>query len=164
MHPAATRSAVRRLYVRSRLPLSEAARQAGVSANTARGWKMAAGRGGDDWDRAREAARLAEGGAGSVAERVLADFSTLFAATMEAVKNSPGEPLEAAKAMATLADSYAKVARATARSDPQLARLGIALEVVERLAARVRESDPALLEPLLPHLEAVGEQLSREWK
>ena len=161
-HPASARVAVRRGYVAQRLPLAEAARQAGVSPATARTWKRAAARGGDDWDRAREAARLAEGGLGSITERVLADFSALFMNTMADLQGHTTDPIETAKAMATLSDAYAKTVKAAGGVDPRLARLAIALETLERLGHYVREHRPELIGGLVEVLEPFGAALSAE--
>ncbi len=154
---------MRRGYIQDRLPLAEAARQAGVPPATARAWKRRALGAGDDWDRAREAARVAAGGLGSVTERVLADFATLFASTMAALKVAPGDPVETAKAMATLADAYAKTVRAAGAADPKLARLSIALETLERLGQYIREHHPAAAAALLEVLEPFGSAIAAEW-
>jgi len=162
-HAETTRLAVRAGYVQRRLTLSEAARQAGVSDATARTWKRQSKLAGDNWDTARQAARMAEGGLGGVTERVLADFSLLFASTMGDLKRSPAGPLEVAKAMATLSDAYAKTVKAAGCADPKLATLGIALDVLKQLAEFVKRHDPDLLPRLAAQLEPFGAWLSQEW-
>lgn len=161
MHDAATRTAVRTGYVRRRLPISESARQAGVSPATARGWKQRSAKDGDDWDRAREAARLAEGGLGSIAERILSEFSTMMTSTLDALRDGGNDPFNAAKAMATLSDSYVKVVRAVGRADPgQLRRMHL-LEVAERLGRRFADR-PDLAAVLLPEIEACLREMEAE--
>ena len=162
-HPASTREAVRRAYVTDRAPLAEAARRGAVSVATARAWKRTARDAGDDWDRAREARRLAEGGLGSVTERVLSDFSVLFTSTMDSLRTAGGEPVEVARAIAMLADAYAKTVKAAGGVDPRLARLSIALETLERLGHYLREHRPEAVPVLLGVLEPFGATLSAEW-
>ncbi len=157
------RQQVRTAYVRDRAPLPEAARRAGVPASTARGWKRRARQGGDDWDRAREAARMAEGGLGSVTERVLHDFSTLFTSTLARLQRAPGDPIETAQAIASLSDAYAKTVKAAGGADPRLARLAIALETLERLGRFLHEHHPELAPGLIEILEPFGAALSAEW-
>ncbi len=157
------RSAVRRGYIQDRLPLSEAARQAGVPPATARNWKRRALISGDNWDRAREAARIASAGLGSLTERVLRDFATLFTATMSSLKVSPSDPVETAKAMATLADAYAKTVRAAGAADPRLARLSIAMEILDRLGQYIQRNHPHLVPGLIEVLEPFGAELAGEW-
>ncbi|MCY4214339.1 MAG: DUF1804 family protein [Gammaproteobacteria bacterium] len=163
MHDLSVRTAVRQGYVRRRLPVSEAARQAGVSPATARGWKRSAAAEGDDWDRARDAARLAEGGMGSLTERILAEFAALMTGTIDSLKGGSADPIETSRAMATIADSYVKVVKAAGRSDPQHARRAILIDVVRRLSDRVTERAPALAAELLPHLERFAAEMEVEW-
>ena len=158
------RGAVRRGYIQDRLPLAEAARQAGVPAATARNWKRRALDSGDDWDRAREAVRIAAGGLGSLTERVLQDFATLFTATMSSLKDSPGDPVKTAQAMATLADAYAKTVRAAGAADPKLARLAIAMEILDRLGQYIQRNHPHLAPGLIEVLEPFGAELAAEWR
>lgn len=163
-HEERTRLAVRAGYVTRRLPLSEAARQAGVSAATARTWKRQAKIAGDDWDTARQAARIAEGGLGGVTEEVLADFSKLFASTMSSLKSHPVEPLETARAMATLSDAYSKIVKAAGCVNPKLGRLSIALDVLKMFGEFLKEHHPEFVEPFAAALEPFGAKLARDWK
>lgn len=162
-HAHSTRLTVRGGYIHQRLTLSEAARQAGVSHATARTWKRQAKLAGDNWDTARQAARLTEGGLGGITEQVLADFSKLFASTMADLRRAPAEPLEVAKAMATLSDAYAKMVRAAGCVDPQLANLGTALETIKNFAEFVKLHDPEILPRIAAQLEPFGAWLAKKW-
>ena len=162
-HSAATRGAVRRAYVSDRVPLTESARRAKIPLSTVRAWKRSDRAAGDCWDRAREAARLATGGLGSVTEQVLTDFSLLFTTTMADLKTDTTPPVERARAMAMLSDAYSKTMRAAGAADPRLGRLAIALEVLERLARHLQSRRPELLGVVLEELEAFGQTLSAEW-
>lgn len=144
-----------------RLPLNEAARAAGASPSTARGWKRRALAEGDDWDAAREAAARAEGGLGGVTDQVLIDFTRVFHAVMRGIRELP--PDEAAKAMATASDAYAKTVRAAGCVDPKLARMDVALEVLRRFGEHVRERHPDATEALTEALDSFGPVLAAAW-
>ena len=162
-HPQDVRRAVRMSYVVQRLTLAEAARQAGVNRNTARTWKREAAAQGDDWDRARTAANMAEGGLGSITERVLNDFSLMFTNTMENLKHHEGDPVETSRAIAGLADAYAKVVKAAGCVDPRLGRLSIAMETLKLFGRHVRERDPDSVMAVAALLDSFGEELLAQW-
>lgn len=162
-HAETTRLAVRGGYVHRGLTLSEAARQAGVSDATARTWKRQAKLAGDHWDTARQAARLAEGGLGTITERVLAEFSKLFEHTIDDLRRSPASPLDVAKAMATLSDAYQKTVKAAGCVDPKLAELGIALDAIKKFSEFVKKHDPEILPRIAAQLEPFGAHLAQEW-
>lgn len=168
-HTPETKNKVRTLYVRQRLPLTDAAAAAGVSYHTARGWKKKAEQQGDDWDRARSASRLAEGGLGDLTHEVIEQFALLFQATIEQLRSEPVEgesrdPIQTAEALAKLADAYTKTVRAAGATDPKLARLSIALEVLELQGRFITERFPDDLERFTLILEQFGAYLSSEFK
>ena len=162
-HPQDVRRAVRRSYVQQRLSLAESARQAGVAEGTARTWKREAAAQGDDWDRARTAARMAEGGLGSITERVLSDFSAMFTHTMANLSTHEGDPVDTSRAIAGLADAYAKVVKAAGCVDPRLGRLSIAMETLKLFGAHVRENDPDSVMVVAGLIDSFGEELAAQW-
>ena len=162
-HPDSVRLRARAAYVMERLPLSEAARRAGASPAAVRGWKRRAKAAGDDWDAAREAALRAQDGLGGLTDRLLRDFAALFQSTMQALRSGAHDPIDAAKAMASLSDAYAKTVRAAGCVDPRLARMDIALDVLRRLAEHVRERRPEAMGALAEALDSFGPALAEEW-
>jgi len=157
------RDKVRAAYVHRRLPLTAAAEAAGVPEQTARRWKRDAANRGDDWDRARAAARMAAGGIGDLTARVIEDFALLFEATVRDLKGDESLPPERkAEVLSRLADAYTKTVKAAGAVDPQLGRLAIALKVLELLASWLREHEPDLLEPFTRVLEPFGAHLTEE--
>jgi len=163
-HPARIRDAVRGAYVHDRLSLKASASKAGVSYHTARRWKIEAARHGDDWDRARAASRMAAGGLGDITARVLEDFALLFQATMDEIKeNKEMPPEKKAESMSRLADAYTKTIKAAGAADPKMARLSIAMEVLESLARFIREQFPEDLERFVAILEPFGARVSEEF-
>ncbi len=159
-HPPETRQAVRSAYIYDRLSLEAAAERAGVSYNTVRAWKKKAKEDGDDWDRARNAARLASGGLGDMTQQVLEDFAILFSATMDEIKHGEFSGLEKAEALSRLSDAYTKTMKAAGAGDQKFAKLSVALEVLEHLIEYVRSDRPEAAPVLLDILEPFGERLS----
>lgn len=162
-HAQDVRHAVRRSYVNERLPLEVAADKHDVSYNTARNWKRAAKATGDDWDRARTASRMAAGGLGDLTTQTLEDFAILFQSTMEDIKAGEYSALDKAEALSRLADAYTKTVKAAGGSDTRIARLAVALEVLEKFAAFIRAHHPQHATALLSVLEPFGVELAQAY-
>jgi hypothetical protein len=138
-HAPEVRAAVRRTYVSERQPLEVAAERHSVSYNTARLWKRVAKEQGDDWDRARSAARMAAGGLGDLTTQVLEEFALLFQSTMEQIGSSEFDGIQKAEAMSRLADAYTKTMKAAGGGDSKIAKLATAMEVLEKLVAFIQQ-------------------------
>lgn len=163
-HAPETVARVRRLYVHERQPLEEAARLAGVGYATARRWKAAAEEDGDDWDRARSAARLAGDGVQHVAQMILEDYLLLHQATVEAVKaDARISPLDKAEVLSRLADAFTKTMSAVGKASPQLSRLAVATDVLQRLTSFVGSDYPDHATALLEVLEPFAAELAKEY-
>lgn len=162
-HSPETRAAVRRSYVYERLPLEAAAERNGVAYNTVRRWKRAAQAEGDDWDRARAAARMAQGGLGEVTQQVLEDFSQLFQSTIEQIRDGEHDGISKAEALSRLSDAYTKTMAAAAKGSPEIGRLAVALDVLERLAQYVHQHYPQHATALATVLEPFGDELSQAY-
>lgn len=162
-HGPEVRQAVRRSYVGERLPLEAAAEKHGVAYNTARHWKRKAKDEGDDWDRARSAARMAAGGLGDLTTQVLEEFALLFQSTMEQIGSSELDGVQKAEAMSRLADAYTKTVKAAGGGDGKIARLAVAMEVLERLVAFIQQHYPQHGAALLEVMEPFGGELSRAY-
>lgn len=155
---------LRRLYIRERLSIAQAAAAVGVAPATARGWKARDKRGGDDWDKARAAARMAAGKLGDVTAQVLEEFSTMFQATIPRLREqSENDPIAAAQAIAQLSDAYTKTVRAAGGVDPRAGKLAVALEVLEKLGDYIKQHCPQHGPVFVEILEPFGQELSREY-
>lgn len=162
--PPETRTQLRRLYVYERLSLEAAAAQMEIGVATARRWKAAAEHDGDDWDRARAAARMATDGMQNVAQMILDDYLTLHQAVIEQVKSADNiQPLAKAEVLSRLADAFTKTMSAVSKASPQLSRLSVATDVLNRLAAYARETDPAAAAVLLTVLEPFAAELAVDY-
>lgn len=158
-----TRRALRSAYVYQALSLDAAAQRLGVAFGTASRWKRTALDAGDDWDRARAAARLSSEGAEAVTQVVLEEFVTLFQSTMTGIKNDDkATGLAKAEALSRLSDAYNKTMSAVAKGSPRLNKLAVAMEVLQKLAAFIAERYPQHAPALLEVLEPFGEFVTQE--
>jgi hypothetical protein len=160
-HAPETRAAVRAGYIYQRLTVEQAAERQGVSIATARRWKAQDAVGGDDWDSARTASSMATQSTRTMVDMVLADFLTNYQATMEAVRGEQMAALEKAEAMSRLADAFTKTMAAVAKASPELARYSVATEILQELAAFVREHHPDRIEVVLELLEPFAQHIAR---
>lgn len=162
-HDSAKRSALRRFYVVDRQPLTAAASLLSVSYSTARAWKQAALERGDDWDRARMAEEVGDGGIKTLTRTVLEEFVPLFTSTIAAIKDSKVDGLKKADALARISDAYMKTVKASGAVDPSIAKLGWAMDVMRLLAQFTAERFPQHQGALLEVLEPFGERLATEY-
>ncbi len=160
-HPKEKKTAARAAYVYEALTLEVIARRIDASIGTVSRWKRDAGDGGDDWDRARAAARLSGQGAEAVTQAVMEDFVLLFQSTLTEVKASTDiKPLAKAEIISRLSDAYNKTMSAVARGNPKLSRLAVAMEVLQLQVKFIRDSYPHLSEPFSDMLDQFGQKLS----
>lgn len=155
-----TRQAVRKSYVYDRLSLKAASDRHRVAYHTARRWKSEAKTDGDCWDKARTAARMAGGGLGDITAQLLEDFALLFQATVEEIRDGEYDGLKKAEALSRLSDAYTKTMKAAAGGAPKIAKLSVALEVLDELAGFIREHHPQHLETFAEILEPFGARVS----
>lgn len=161
-HAPEVRNQVRTAYVRNRLTLEQAAELAGISHYTARNWKRKDKAEGDCWDRARQAHRMSEGGAAEMTAEVLELFAGNFTRTMEQLQVEELDPVEKVDLLTKLADAYTKVMRAAGGGDKTMARLALALEVLQHQEQFIAKHFPQhraafgeILEPLGVYLNEV---------
>lgn len=151
---------VRRSYVYERLPLESAAEKHGIPYPTVRGWKKKARELGDDWDKARAASRMADGGLGDITNQLLEDFAILFQSTVEDIQKGEHTGLQKAEALSRLSDAYTKTMNAATRGNPKLAKLSVALEVLEEMTAFIKEQFPDDLQRFADILEPFGKRIT----
>ena len=161
-HDPAVRAKARLAYL-SGLSMEEAADKAGVSVNTVRRWRGAAEKGGDDWDRARAANRLAGQGRDGVVREILEAFLLAHQRAIEQVRDDAGmDPVARTEALASLSTALSKTMAALTRATPTLTRLGVAMELLNRLARFVDERFPRHRSALVEILEPFGAEIIRE--
>lgn len=163
-HDVNTKTELRRLYLFERLSLEVAAAQVGVSLPTARRWKQQAAEFGDDWDKLRAAHTLAGTDLEDVARQLLTDLVLQFKATMEALQVAEIGAAERVQLLTSLSDSYNKAISANKKLMPETSKLAVALQVVEMLAAYLKQHKPDLLMDFMQILEPFGKALEKELK
>ncbi|HDR9051614.1 TPA: DUF1804 family protein [Burkholderia vietnamiensis] len=160
-YPKEVRDKVRRAFVFDRLSLEVAAMKSGVNYSTARRWKDDARAAGDDWDKAQAAQLMAGGGIEGAARQMLAGMITQYQATMDQLDaDNVMKPADKVAMLASLADAYNKTINASKRVLPETNELAVAMGVVQRLAAFVKERYPSHVEAFAEILVPFGEELS----
>lgn len=163
-HSDDKRDQVRYAVVRGGMSLSEAARHSDVCLATVRQWKSKARLQGDDWDVARQAAVIAQGGMGDMTGRILDDFALQFKRTIDDLEKAVDmPPLARADALVKLSDSYVKIMRAAAGSNTGRAKLAAALEMLELYSDFIQVNFPALATGFVETVEPFGEWLSKRY-
>lgn len=151
---------VRKCFVFERQALPDAAARCGVSYSAAQAWKKKAKAAGDDWDKARNASRMAAGGLGDITNQLLEDFALLFQSTIEDIRDGDFNALDKAEAIARLSDSYTKTMKAAGGGNASIAKLSIAMEVLSELAEFIKRDYPDDLERFVCILEPFGMRVS----
>jgi hypothetical protein len=164
MHAPEKRAIVRAAYVYQRQSLPSAAETADIPLPTARRWKSEAEAEGDDWDKARSIASMAETGRSTIVQAVIEDYLSLHQATIEQLKGDKETPVLAkAEALSRLADAFTKTMGAAGRASPELSRLAVATDVLRRLTEFVGKQKPAFAEALLDVLEPFAAELAKSY-
>lgn len=155
----------RSAYVYEALKLEVIAGRFNVPRSTVTRWKKAALENGDDWDRARAAARLSGQGAEAVITAVLEDFMLMFQSTLDDVKKAGDiKPLERAEIISRLSDAFTKTINAAAKGSPKLNKLSVAMEVLQLLVKHIQNERPDLVEQFSGVLGGFGEKLAGEFR
>ncbi|RQY36518.1 DUF1804 family protein [Burkholderia stagnalis] len=159
-YPKEVRDKVRRAFVFDRLSLEVAALKSGVNSSTARRWKDDARAAGDDWDKAQAAQLIAGGGIEGAARQMLAGLVTQYQATMDELDGAEMKPADKVALLASLADAYNKTINASKRILPETNELAIAMGVVQRLAAFIKERHPEHVGAFADVLGPFGDELA----
>lgn len=165
--PEAKREA-RRLYVIERLALPAIETAIGVKASTVSRWKREAKTAGDDWQLAREAHLIAGQGLDAImaatAERYVAVATKALAAIERAIdacgEDEFADPEALVKSLTALSDGMAKMTASAGRLAPRISQLGVAQDVLRRLADFVERRFPEHGEAFVEILEPFGAELS----
>lgn len=160
------RNEVRKNYIFKLLPLTQAAKLAGIkNIATARRWKAEALENGDDWDKLKAAASIASGGRDDLIKTMINDYVVFHQSVMDSLK-SPDCALTAkdkVDALASLADAFAKTMKSAGMASPELSKLSIATEVIQLLGDFVRDDFPQHAAAFIEILEPFGEELTKHY-
>lgn len=155
---------VRSAYVYEALNLTVIAGRFNVPKTTITRWKKTALENGDDWDKARAAARLSGQGAEAVTIAVLEDFVLLFQSTLADVKNSQDiTPLEKAEVISRLSDAYTKTINAAAKGNPKLDKLSFAADILRDQVQFIQQKYPQHAQVMEQVLVPFGEEIGKRY-
>lgn len=160
-HPPETISAARSAYVYEALNQDAVADRFNVPRTTIARWKRSALEKGDDWDRARAAARLSGQGVEAVTAAVMEDFVLAFQTTMKEIKEDTSlKAKDRVDMLSSLADAYTKTINSIAKGNPKLDRLSFAADLLRDLIQYIQTKYPqhaqAMEEVLVPFGEMIG--------
>lgn len=160
-HDADKKREARKRYVFDRQAMPTVAIALTVSESTLRRWKREAEADGDDWDQARAANTVAGEGLEKLIMRVVEDYVAMHQATIEDLKAAIDMAAgDKAKALASLADSFNKTVSAAGRLSPKISELGVAMDVLKRMADFVGKHYPGEGAALLKIIEPFGQHLA----
>lgn len=154
-HPKETQLALRAAFLGGS-PLDLAAVQVGIGTATARRWKADALASGDDWDKFQKASLIVAGGGFDQAMgRVAAAVVLRAEAIMERLGDDLEiDPIDAAKAIASMADSLGKAKAAMRALMPATDQLAIETGAVKAFCELLIRLNPSVGEAALGALEA----------
>ena len=160
-HDADKKRDARARYIEQRQSIPVIAVSIDVPEATVRRWKADAKDKGDNWSSLRSASLINGGGLEQLVSEVIQDFVIVHQATIEQLKTDTGlGPLEKAKVLASLSDAFQKTVGSAGRISPKISELGVAMDVLKRLADFTARHHPAIAPALLEVLEPFGEQIS----
>jgi len=155
---------LRNLYVINRWNMKQVCQSLGISYITGCKWKTKAKASGDDWDLARNAYTISQGGLGEFTQAILEDFLIQFKSANEALKNDAAlSAQERAVTIARLSDAYVKVVRAASSSHSELSKLSSALEMLKLLTVFIQREFPQHSAIFLEILEPFGREVSAQY-
>ncbi len=151
----------RAAYVYEALNIEAVAERFSVPRSTITRWKKTALGNGDDWDRARAAARLSGQGIESVTSVFLEDFVLMLQSATQQIKGSEGiTAQDRVEMLSRLADAYAKTIAAVAKGNPKLDKLSFAAsllgDLVQYIQAHYPQHAKAMEEVLVPFGQEIG--------
>lgn len=146
-------------YVFQRKNQQMIATSLGVAASTIRRWKQEAKTKGDDWDVQRTAHMIAGEGLDCVITTVVEEFMMMAQSLIEELKKPDQSVEKRVSQITSLADAMVKMTNSAGKLAPKISELGVAQDVVRRLAEFVREDFPEHAPAILEILEPFGETL-----
>lgn len=151
----------RSAYVYEALNMEAISTRFNVPRSTIVRWKKSALGKGDDWDRARAAARLSGQGIEAVTSAVLEDFVLLFQSSIKEIKEATDiKAQDKVELLSRLADAYTKTINSIAKGNPKLDKLSFAADLLGDLIQYIQTYYPqhakAMEEVLVPFGQEIG--------
>jgi len=158
-----TKNRIRSTYIYKNLSLKDCARIHEIPYNTVRAWKKDAAEKGDDWDVARNAARMANDGMSELTNMLLENFALETESLLSEIRdNKDMKPATKVDIMSKLSDSYSKLVASSAKSGTKVAPLSVAMNVLRMLSEFIREHYPKHANTFIDILEPFGRHVAEE--
>ena len=140
--------------------MEAAAEKHDVPVTTARRWKKDAAAAGDNWDVLKTAYVMTAGGLEEVSRHALMSFMVQHRSVMDELTSSPDIAADVrVDKIVSLSDAYSKMVATSRRVLPEVNRLAVALDVIEKLANFVHKARPDVLGVFLELLDGFGREI-----
>lgn len=160
----ADKNKVKKNYINKLLPMTQAAKLAGVPLATARRWKTEAFDKGDDWDRLKAATSMTSGNNDDLMKTLINDYVILHQSAIEAVKADDGMVAkDKVAALSSLADAFSKTMKSAGLASPQLSKLAVANDIIQLLGEFIKDNYSQHIDAFLEILEPFGEEIARSY-
>ena len=158
------RNEVKKNYIHKMLPLTQAAKLAGVALPTARRWKSEASIAGDDWDKLKAASALSSGSRDDLVKTLVNDYVILHQSVIESLKSADNmSAKDKVNSLASLADAFTKTMKSAGMASPELSKLAIANDIIQLLGTFIQSKFPQHIEVFLEVLEPFGEEVAKTY-
>ena len=162
-HSDQLKAKVRAAYIQGGV-LSTAAALHGVPYATARAWKRKASEAGHDWDIARTAGDIADCGYKYTIATLMESYLTQHKMALKDIENDPALTAEKrVKLLSSLAFSLREMRQSVSQLNPELNKLAVAMEIIQRLTTFVRDGYPQHTAALLEILEPFGVAMAQRY-
>ncbi|MFV0626149.1 MAG: DUF1804 family protein [Alphaproteobacteria bacterium] len=152
---------VRKNYIHKLLPLTQAAKIAGVPIATARRWKTLSYEQGDDWDKQKAASSLSSGSRDDLVKVLVNDYVIFHQSVMESLKTAEAMTAkEKVDALASLADAFSKTMKSAGQASPELSKLAVANDIIQLLGDFIKNKYPQHIVAFLEIIEPFGEEVA----
>lgn len=158
------RTELKKSYVHKLLPLTQAAKLAGVGLPTARRWKTEAAAAGDDWDKQKAVSSMTTGGRDDLIKSLVNDYVLFHQNVMESLKEADSmSAKDKVDSLASLADAFSKTMKSAGMASPELSKLAIANDIIQLLGDFVQNKYPQHIAAFLELIEPFGEEVARNY-
>lgn len=156
---------LRRLYVFEQFDLQMSAEKVGVAISTARRWKQAAEKSGDDWDRMRDVNSIAGGKVEDVAKGILTRYLINTSNILQEIEdNDKLNVVERAQLLTNLGDSFTKMTAASKKLVPSVTKQAAGTEMIIEFTEYVKKHKPQILADVLDLMEGFSVHLIEKFE
>ena len=162
-YSADKKKTARELFIFKRQALPTIALALGVPVSTIRRWKRQALDLSDNWEVMRSGHLIAGQGLEAILSSTIEDFVIASQDTIREIKATSGDPDKKVRQLVSLADAMSKAVSSVARLAPKISELGVAQDVLKRLADFVAADHPHHADAFLEILEPFGAEIAKAY-